>query len=262
MVEQLVKLPKTVSEDGIQQRTVERTIAQVAEELEVSKVFPKVNSVLRSNTTDTRGVYLAAKIVEGPVTQTQQVVYLSVEHDVNTLEVEKHIIQEKINQVTRHVETPLLQTVKKTLRGPRVALHREGRGHPCRGAETIRMNRNVQKTIEILQLQHTDDVVDVLVVLVVVCVVSGVWCVGGCGRGCGWWCGGGGGVKRERDIHPDVVTYSSLIKSQSMSLFDLGKMRRNEVSPKDLDLLAKPTWRSESQRGRARHLIEVPGGGT
>ena len=32
------------------------------------------------------------------------------------------------------------------------------------------------------------------------------------------------------EIHPDIVTYGSLIKSHSKSLIDLGKMRRNGVS--------------------------------
>ena len=60
---------------------------------------------------------LAEEIVEGPVTQTQQVVNTSDQHVVDTGEVEKHIIHEKINQVTRHVEIPLLQiTLRKPLR--------------------------------------------------------------------------------------------------------------------------------------------------
>ena len=107
MVEQLVKLPKTVSEDGIQQRTVEciaeNPVPQVVGELvEIFKVFPKdrIQQRFAEQTIDTPGISLAEKIVEGPVTQTQQVVNTSVQHDVNTLEAEKRIIQEKINQVT------------------------------------------------------------------------------------------------------------------------------------------------------------------
>ena len=117
------KLPKTVSENRIQERTVEHIAAdipvlQVAEELmEASKVFLKdrIQQRFTEQTIDTLGISLAEKIVEGPVTQTQgktqQVVNTSAQHVVNALEVEKHIIQEKINQVTRHVETPLLQIV-------------------------------------------------------------------------------------------------------------------------------------------------------
>ena len=89
-------------------------VPQVVEELvEVFKVFPKdkIQQRFAEQTIDTPGISLAEKIVEGPVTQAQQVANTSVQHDVNTLEVEKRIIQEKINQVTRHVETHMLQIV-------------------------------------------------------------------------------------------------------------------------------------------------------
>ena len=68
----------------------------------------------------------AEEIVEGPVTQTQQVVNTSDQHVVDTVEVEKPklvketvqrkkpIIQEKINQVIKHVEVPQVQVVEKT----------------------------------------------------------------------------------------------------------------------------------------------------
>ena len=95
MAEQLVEQLKTVSVDRIQERTVEQTI-------------------------EAPDITLAEKIVEGPVTQKQQVVNTSDQHVVDTGEVEKHIIHEKINQVTRHVEIPLLQIVKKTVEIPGV----------------------------------------------------------------------------------------------------------------------------------------------
>ena len=162
MVEQLVKLPETTSEDGIQQRTVERIadipVPQVAEELvEVSKVFPKDRLQQRfvEQSIDTHGISLAEKIVEGPVSQTQgktqQFVNTSVHY---VIEVETHIIQGKINQVTRHVETTLLQFIDKAVNIHVVAQRQ------------VRMNWKVHKTIEIPQLQHTDQVVDVPVVLV------------------------------------------------------------------------------------------------
>ena len=124
-------------------------------------------------------MFLAEKIVEGPVTQTQgktpQVVNTSVQHVVDTLEVEKHIIHEKINQVTRHAETPLLQIVKKTIEVPEIQtvpaevpelqVTDKVVDIPVVAQRQIRMNRKVQKTMEIPQLQHTDDVVDVPVVL-------------------------------------------------------------------------------------------------
>ena len=173
MVEQLVKLPKTVSENRIQERTVEHIAAdfpvpQVAEELvEISKVFLKdrIQQRFAEQTIYTPGISLAEKIVEGPVTQTQgktqQVLNTSVQHDVNTLEVEKHIIQEKINQVTRHVETPLLQIVKKIFEVPELQFTDKVVDIPVAVQRQIRMNRKVHKIVEISQ------VVDVPVVLVV-----------------------------------------------------------------------------------------------
>ena len=45
--------------------------------------------------------------------ETKQGVNMCVQHVVNAVEVEKRIIHEKINQVTRHVETLLLQIVER-----------------------------------------------------------------------------------------------------------------------------------------------------
>ena len=136
MVEQLVKQPKTVSDDRIQQRTVEQTIP----------------------------VTLAEKIVEGPVTQTQQGVNTRAQHVVNTVEVErpeiikqtgqKIIIQDKINQVTQHVEVPLSQFNDKVADNPVVAQ---------RQISTV---RTIQKTTENPQLQCADHVNDVPAVVV------------------------------------------------------------------------------------------------
>ena len=123
MVEQLVKLPKTVSENRIQELTVEHIVVdipvqQVAEELvEVSKVFPmdRIQQRFVEQTNETLDVSLAEKVCERPVTQTQQVVNTSVQHVFNTVEAEKHI-----NQVTRHIEIPMLQIIKKTVEVPEV----------------------------------------------------------------------------------------------------------------------------------------------
>ena len=89
------------------------------------------------------------------------------QHDVNTLEVEKRIIQEKINQVTRHVETLLLQIVEKTFEIPELQFSDKVVEILVATQRQSRMNREVQKTIEIPQLQHTDDVINVPVVSVV-----------------------------------------------------------------------------------------------
>ena len=64
------------------------------------------------------------------------------------------IIQEKINQVTKHVEIPELQFTDKV-------------GIPVVTQRQIRMNPEVKKTIEIPQLQDADKVVDVPVLSVV-----------------------------------------------------------------------------------------------
>ena len=67
----------------------------------------------------------------------------------------KLIIQEKINQVTKRIEMPLLQFTDKVVDDP-VAAQKQ-----------ISMTLTVQKTVEIPQLQITDEVVEVAVVLVV-----------------------------------------------------------------------------------------------
>ena len=124
-VEQLVKLPKTVSENGIQERTVDHTAAdipvlQVAEELvEASKVFPedRIQQRFAEQTIDTPGISLAEKVVEMPVTQAQermqQVANTHVQHVASAVKVErpeiikqtvhKAVTQEKINQMTKHL---------------------------------------------------------------------------------------------------------------------------------------------------------------
>ena len=140
--ERLVEVPETVSRDRLQQRTVEETIPDTS---------------------------LAEMIVVVPVIQTgekeQQVANTLVQHDVNTVEVEKSkvitqtgqkpIIQEKINPVTKHVEVPLSQFTGKAMNIPVVAQRQ------------IPMDQTVQKTMEIPQLQCVDEVIDVPVVLVV-----------------------------------------------------------------------------------------------
>ena len=120
MVEQLVELPKTVSDNGIQERTVEHITAdipvlQVAEELvEASKVFPedRIRQRFAEHTIAAPGISLDGKVVEVLVTQTQekkqQVANTHVQHVASTVKVEKPkimkqtvqkaVTQEKINQ--------------------------------------------------------------------------------------------------------------------------------------------------------------------
>ena len=174
MVEQLVKLPNTVSQDRIRQRTVEQIVdtsdPQVVEKLVVVfRVFSQDRIQQRTVEQTIPATSLTEMIVEVPVIQTQgrtqQGVNTHVQHVVNTVEVErpkiikqigqKTIIQEKINQVTKHVEVPLSQFIDKIVEIPVVAQ---------RQISTV---QTVQKRIEISQLQITDKVTDVPVVLVV-----------------------------------------------------------------------------------------------
>ena len=100
-----------------------------------------------------------------------------VQHVVDTVEVEKHIIQEKINQETKRIETLLLQIVKKTVEVPEIQtvpaeipelqFTDKVLDIPVVAQRQIRMNQEVQKTIEIPQLQVADKVVDVPVLSVV-----------------------------------------------------------------------------------------------
>ena len=97
---------------------------------------------------------------------------MCVQHVVNAVVVEKseiieetvlrmkHTIQAKINQVSRDVETLLLQIVEKTIEIPELQFT-DMVDIPVVTQRQIRMNPDVQKTVEISQLQHTDDVVDV-----------------------------------------------------------------------------------------------------
>ena len=131
MVTQSVEVPETVSPDRIQQRTVEQIVdapvPQAVEELaEVSRVFSQDGIQQRAIEQTTPAISLAGKIVEMPVTwKTQHVANTHVQHVVDTVEVEKPkiieltvqrkkpIIQEKINQVTKHIKIPQVQFLDK-----------------------------------------------------------------------------------------------------------------------------------------------------
>ena len=168
-------MPKTVSQNRTQQQTEEQVInapvPQVVEELvEVSKVFSqnRVEQRLGGQIVENPAISLAGKIDEVPVSEThektQQVANTHAQHVVNTVKVEKPKIikltmqkpvsQEKINQMTKHIDVPQLQFTDKVVDIPVMA---QGQVH---------VNRNVQKTMEILLLRCTDDVVDIPVVSV------------------------------------------------------------------------------------------------
>ena len=162
MAKQLVEVPETASRDGVQQRTVEQIVdapvRQAVEELaEVSRIFSQDGIQQRAMEQTTPATSLVEMIVEVPVARTpekaQQVANTLVQHDVNTVEVErpqiikqtwqKPIIQEKINQVTKHVEVPLVQFLNKVDEIPVVA-----------------QRQILMVTMEIPQLQCVDKVVD------------------------------------------------------------------------------------------------------
>ena len=157
MVEQ--KLPETVSDDRIQQRTAEHiAVIPVPQDVEklvvVSRVFPQDRSQqwFLEQIDETPDVSLAEKVFERPDTQTQQVVNTSLQHVFNTAEVEKPIYQ-----VTRHVEIPLLQIVKKTVEVPEVPplqFTNKVIDKPVVAHRVISMVQTVQTRIEIPQLQY------------------------------------------------------------------------------------------------------------
>ena len=124
MAEQLVEGLKNASRDRIQQRNVERTVdvpvPEVEEELvEASKDFSQDRDQQRSaeDTVEIPTISLAEEVVEVPGIQTRgkthHGVNTHIQHIVDTVDVENHIIQEKINQMTKHV--PRVQFVEKTV---------------------------------------------------------------------------------------------------------------------------------------------------
>ena len=179
-VEQSVKLPSTVSEHRIQQRTAEHTavipVPQDVEELVEVFTVPKdrVLQRLAEQTIDTP-ISLAEKIVERPATQTQQVANTSVQQVVGEGKVEKRTIQEEINQVTRHDEISTLQFTDKVADIPVVAVREISQLQVDDKVVDVPVVLVVQapllqvmaETAEIPQLQIIDTVVDVPVVLVV-----------------------------------------------------------------------------------------------
>ena len=145
MVKQLVEVPETVSEDRIQQRTVEQIVdvpfPQAVEELaEVFRVYSQDRTQQRAveQTIDTPATSLVEMIVEVPVIRTQektqqlanthvQLVVSAVEAEMpkiikETVRRKKPIINVKINQVTRHVEVPQVQVVVKTVGIPQLQI--------------------------------------------------------------------------------------------------------------------------------------------
>ena len=193
--ERLVEAPKTIPQDRIQQHTVEHITAdtpvpQDAEEpAEFFKAFSqdRVQLRFRGQIIEKSAIPLAEKIVELPVIQTEektrQGVNVCVQHVVNAVEVEKHIIKEKINQETKRIEIPPLQFMDKAIDIPVVAQRQVPQVHVVKktvedpqfeivektveNPETVPQMQVVEKTTGIPQLQVADKMVDVPAVFVV-----------------------------------------------------------------------------------------------
>ena len=165
VVEKIVETPEIQTghgiQDKIQQRTVEQIVdapvPQTVKELtEVSKVFSQDGIQQRIVEQTIPATSLVEMIVEVPVIQTP-----SVQHVVETVEVEKPkiteltvqrkrpIIQEKINQVTKHVEFPQAQFSDKAGDMPVVV---QGQASTA---------QTVQEAMEVSPLQFTDKVNDI-----------------------------------------------------------------------------------------------------
>ena len=159
-------VPTQVSRDRVQQRTVEQIVdapvPQAVEELtEASKVFSqdKVQQHFGEQTIETPATPLTEMIIEAPVIQTpektQQSVNTYVQHVINTVEaekpkiidetVQKPTIQEKINQVTKHVKIPQVQVVAETAEIPQVQFLDKVDEIPV---ETQRQERRLNCTVE------------------------------------------------------------------------------------------------------------------
>ena len=172
-----VMTQRHISQDRIQQRTVEQIVdapvPQTVKELtEVSKVFSqdRIQQRVVEQTIEDPAIPLVEKTVEMPVIRkkekTQHVVNTHVQHVVNTVEVErskliketqhrkKPIINEKINQMTKHIKIPQVQFLNKV---DDMLVDVQQQIRP--------MTQTVQKTTEIPQLQFPDQVVDVPVMV-------------------------------------------------------------------------------------------------
>ena len=152
---------------------VDTPVPQAVEELvETSKVFSQ-NRVQQSSMGQiiaNPAISLAEMTVEMPVTRTkekaQHVVNTHVQHVINTVEAEKPIINETINQVTKHVEIPQLQIVEKTVEAAKHIQQERVKelrskfevGHT---SEVPRPIRSVQKTVEVPRVQYIDKVADI-----------------------------------------------------------------------------------------------------
>ena len=139
---------------------------EMSKHVEVSKVFSqnRVQQHFGGQIVEPPAISLAGKIVKVPVSETQektqQVANTHVQHAINTVKVEKPkiikqtmqkpVIQEKINQMTKHIDVPPLQFTEKIVDIPVVAQRQ------------VHVHWKLQKTMEISHLQYIDDQVRVV----------------------------------------------------------------------------------------------------
>ena len=130
-IDQTVQKTVEIPQLDVIEKIVDTPVPQILEELaETSKVFPqdRVQHSSADETIEIPAVSLAEKMIEMLVTRTQDktqhvvVVNTHVQHAVNAVEAEKPIINEKINQVTKHPEVPQIQVVEKTVEGPQLQI--------------------------------------------------------------------------------------------------------------------------------------------
>ena len=152
MVKQLVEVPKIISQDRIQQRTVKQIVGipvpQVVEEVvEVCKVSSqdRVQQRFGRQIIETPSISLAEKIVEMPVTQTreetQQVANTHVQHIINTVRVEI------LKIIKKTVEGPQLQIVEKTAKTPETQTIQGTRTFESMGTATARQVVEIEASL-------------------------------------------------------------------------------------------------------------------
>ena len=123
MTEQLAEVPKNTSRNRIQRRDrrriVDDSVPEIEEELaETFKDLSQDRDQQRV-TEDVIEIPTVSFAVEVPDTQTrgkmQQGVNSHIQHVVDPVDADDHIIPGKINQMTKHVDVPSLQIVERTV---------------------------------------------------------------------------------------------------------------------------------------------------
>ena len=200
VVEKIVETPEIQTGHGIQDRIQQRTVEQIVdvpvqqvveEQAEASKVFSqdRAQQHFGGQIVEPPAVSLTEETVEMLDTRTQDktqhVVNTHAQHVVNTVEAEKPIINETINQVTKHSEIPQLQIVEKTVEaakhiqqervkelrskfevGHMSEVHARNRSDKKNRADLTNQRhvlaiRTVQKTVEVPRVQYIDKVADI-----------------------------------------------------------------------------------------------------